>query len=337
MDTVSRIRSAVGRNLIRVTLTLVLVIVYGTFSEYYLEHGAQGSGIRNLFDSLWFVVQTITTVGYGDTHIATFLGRVNAIAFMLVGIGILGFFTASWASSFIQYSIGKRSGEILLKAKGHIVLCNWNSLTPDIAQALLREKTNLILLAPVEKKPVEGLEFFQGTCLHLSDLESVSTKDAGSVIIMAEKLWDKELASAIDAKTIIGIMNVRKINPRAHIVAELLKSDSVDNARLAGANELVVHGEMSARLIARAALYPSTIDMMKTMLSSSSDQQIFVDVVPSSMKGRKDGDLLNIIIERDCIAIAIKRAKEILVNPHKDLVLGDDSVVYIGKSRLNFR
>ncbi|MDE1764682.1 MAG: potassium channel protein [Thaumarchaeota archaeon] len=331
-----RIKYSTESTLARIAITLVLLIIYGTFSEYYLEHDVQGSGIKSLFDSLWFVVQTITTVGYGDTPVITLAGRINAIAFMLVGIGTLGFFTTKMTSSFIQHSMGKRAGEILLRNKGHIVLCNWNSLAGEIVNALLKENVDLILLAPLEKNPIENIKFFNGTCLNLYDLESVSVKDADLVIIMAEKLWNEELASAIDAKTILGIMNARRINPNVRIMAEMLKSDSADNARLAGANEVVVQGDMAAKLLAHAALYPGTVDMMKILLSSNSGQQIFEDPIPPAMKGKRYGDLRTYVIERNCIAMALKRSNNILVNPTKDEILGDDVIVYLGKTRIKF-
>ncbi len=336
MNAEKKIRLILGKNLARVVVSLVLIIIYGSFSEYYFEHGAQGSGIKNLFDSLWFVVQTITTVGYGDTPVVTFLGKINAIAFMLVGIGILGFFTASAASSFIQYSMGRKTGEKTLKMRGHVIICNWNSLTEEITRVLMKGKTRVVLLSPLEKCPIDDLDFVNGTCLHTEDLKKVSAKDAESVIIMAEKLGDKELASAIDAKTILGIMNVRKMNPKAHIVAELFKSDSVENARLAGVDEVVVQGDISSKLLARAALYPGTIDIMKTILAANSDQQIFEDAIPASMTGKRYEELLAYLLQRGGITIALRRSGNLIINPPKNEAIGNDYMVYIAKERMKF-
>src|SRR5215468_10323714 len=50
---------------------------------------------------LWWSVQTITTVGYGDLVPATTVGRLLAAFVMLFGIGFLTVITASITSSFV--------------------------------------------------------------------------------------------------------------------------------------------------------------------------------------------------------------------------------------------
>lgn len=87
-----------------------------------------------------------------------------------------------------------------------------------------------------KKSPLETLKFVKGTGLHLSDLRKVNINEANSAIVLAETL-DDTLASAVDAKSILIIMNIKKLNPSIHVVVELLKSDSVENAKIAGADE----------------------------------------------------------------------------------------------------
>jgi voltage-gated potassium channel Kch len=67
---------------------LMTVADHGTFPSI-------GSG-------LWWAVQTVTTVGYGDHVPATVAGKLVASLVMLVGIGFLTVITAAITSTFIS-------------------------------------------------------------------------------------------------------------------------------------------------------------------------------------------------------------------------------------------
>ncbi len=53
---------------------------------------------------LWWAVQTVTTVGYGDNVPATAAGRLVASFVMLVGIGFVTVATASITGAFVERS-----------------------------------------------------------------------------------------------------------------------------------------------------------------------------------------------------------------------------------------
>lgn len=53
---------------------------------------------------LWWAVQTVTTVGYGDHVPASVAGRLVAAVVMLVGIGFLTVITAAITSGFVSRS-----------------------------------------------------------------------------------------------------------------------------------------------------------------------------------------------------------------------------------------
>jgi len=60
---------------------LMGLLAFGTVIYHYLEDWSWTS-------SLYFVVVTLTTVGYGDLHPTTDLSRLVTILFILIGVGI---------------------------------------------------------------------------------------------------------------------------------------------------------------------------------------------------------------------------------------------------------
>ena len=61
-----------------------------------------GDNFPSLGSGLWWGVQTVTTVGYGDHVPTTVAGQLLAALVMLLGIGFLTVITAAITSTFIE-------------------------------------------------------------------------------------------------------------------------------------------------------------------------------------------------------------------------------------------
>lgn len=78
----------------------VLVTVVGGILERVLDHQEYPTIGRGL----WFALQTVTTVGYGDVTPARTVGRFIASVVMLSGIGFLAVITASVTATLVESS-----------------------------------------------------------------------------------------------------------------------------------------------------------------------------------------------------------------------------------------
>jgi voltage-gated potassium channel len=78
-------------------------------------------------EAVWFTLQTVTTVGYGDTTPTTGVGRFVASAVMLVSIGLLTVITAAVTSMFIgsldrEQKSTDRADDVALREATHETL-----------------------------------------------------------------------------------------------------------------------------------------------------------------------------------------------------------------------
>lgn len=66
-----------------------IIIYLAAIGIYYFEHDAQPEAFRSIFDSLWWAVATLTTVGYGDVYPVTVGGKVFTFVILMCGLGIV--------------------------------------------------------------------------------------------------------------------------------------------------------------------------------------------------------------------------------------------------------
>ena len=68
--------------------------------------------MNSLFDSLWFVVSTLTTVGYGDVLPTSTIGKVISLILLIGGVLIFSTITAAMASYFNKKLLNEGADEL---------------------------------------------------------------------------------------------------------------------------------------------------------------------------------------------------------------------------------
>lgn len=80
----------------------VAFISFATIGVFNCEKNIDGANIKNLSDSIWWAMATITTIGYGDRFPVSDLGRFVAGFVMIGGVGLYASFTGFIVSKFIN-------------------------------------------------------------------------------------------------------------------------------------------------------------------------------------------------------------------------------------------
>lgn len=82
------IKSAKEQIFLFIFITLIL-IYFAAVGIYYFENKAQPEHFSSIFDSLWWAIITLTTVGYGDVYPITVGGKVFTFFILMIGLGIV--------------------------------------------------------------------------------------------------------------------------------------------------------------------------------------------------------------------------------------------------------
>lgn len=96
---------------------LILIVIGSTLGLFIID-----PSMNNLFDNLWFVVVSITTVGYGDITPNSVYGKILSLVLLIVGVFIFSAITGAISSYFMDsllkegsyhiYEMGKKMDEM---------------------------------------------------------------------------------------------------------------------------------------------------------------------------------------------------------------------------------
>jgi voltage-gated potassium channel len=98
----SLIKDRAGSALLTLLLIGILVLEFGSLLMLHLERSSEDANITTAGDALWYVVVTMSTVGYGDLYPVTHAGRELGVFIIVVGVGIFGTLTGFLANLFLS-------------------------------------------------------------------------------------------------------------------------------------------------------------------------------------------------------------------------------------------
>jgi voltage-gated potassium channel len=90
-----------------IVVATLLIVVIGGIAIRLLDHREYSS----IWLGMWWALQTVTTVGYGDVTPENVAGRFVGALMMLQGIAFLAITTAAITSTFVARAQAKRQAE----------------------------------------------------------------------------------------------------------------------------------------------------------------------------------------------------------------------------------
>ena len=324
-----------AENLHRVILVIVVLILAGSAAFWFFEKDL-GFG-----DAVWWSVVTVTTVGYGDISPATLGGRVVGVTMMTLGIGFLGILTATIAGVFVENKLMENRGMKTPRVDDHYVICGWNFRGPEIVAELRADEKSarapIVVLADLEAKPADGpgIHFIRGE-VNAVNLEKTGLEQAQAVVMLSR---DGLEDSVRDAKVILDTLTVKSLYPKVYACVELMEARNVEHCHRAGADEVVVVGELATNLLVQAALDHGVTRMISELVSNRYGNDLFKVEPPAAWVGRKFIDLMTELKqERGILLLGVENRKdfELVTNPDAEYALApDDLLLVISQTRPN--
>ena len=310
----------IRENLHRLFLLIAGLIVFSTVGLVIFEDNVSWP------NAVWWSMVTLTTVGYGDIAPATIGGRVVGAITMLFGIGVLGMFTASIASVFVEKKLRINRGMSSFEFNNHIVICEWNYRAREILSSLradprTREKT-VLLIADLPEKPVEdeNLYFIQGDITE-ENMKRANLKGADTAVVLGDDSLDP---NARDAQVVLAALAIENLNSEVYTIVELVNERNVRHCQRARVDEIIVGSEFSSKLIARAAMDQGISVVLTELVSSEQGNDLHKRALPEAFDGKTFFEVfVDMKKQHNRTVVAVQRGgdRRVVSNPPGDMVL----------------
>ncbi len=98
----SVVKDKAGSALLTLLFIAILVLEFGSLFMLRLESTSPDANITTASDAVWYIIVTMSTVGYGDQYPVTNGGRTLGTVIIVVGVGIFGTLTGYLANLFLS-------------------------------------------------------------------------------------------------------------------------------------------------------------------------------------------------------------------------------------------
>jgi len=245
-------------NLFVAILAVAVLVVGGAFMFSYLEG-------HSFFNSLYFVVLSITTVG-ASTIPATMNGKIFSMLVTVLGMGLVLYLVMLLARIVIegQFSIllkSIRGGFTKMKnIKNHTIVCGHGKLGKYAVKTLIENKEKFVIIESDHAKVTEligsKMPVVEGDALDLETLKKANISKAKALVA----------AMGNDADSIYLLMAAKELNDDILLASKATTEEAVDRLHQIGAQIVVLPEVVGGKQIVEAVLEVKKTRRLSTLI-----------------------------------------------------------------------
>ncbi|HEX8309962.1 MAG TPA: ion channel [Chthoniobacteraceae bacterium] len=275
-------------------VTLLLNLIFGG-AFFLAESGTQPE--LSFWDSVWWAMVTMTTVGYGDLYPKTSIGRfLVGYPCLLVGIALLGYTLGVIAETMIERTTTKLKGTASMHFENHLVICQCPSVSRVIQlveQFRLAHsdpfRPAVVVTARLDELPVElrekSVHFVKG--LPTSEealLRAGVAKAAGVIILASDPNNEASDAESFTAGTLVRLIE-ESASRSIQLVIELADRKNLRMMERVGADGIVPSEGITDMLLIQEMNNPGLSQIFENLAVYKKGCEFYI--VPHRFAGRQ--------------------------------------------------
>ncbi len=263
------------------------------------------ASLNTLFDSLWYTLVTITTIGYGDITPITIPGKLIAITIMFSGVIIFGAVSGQMASILFDRQQKKDRGFLKLKnSKNHFIICGWKPDLEIILSGILRsnpdlEPSEIVLINSAKEEDLfsilssarySGIHFINGDFTEEDTLVRANIAKASKILILSDYSKNYSVME-MDSRTVLAVLSIESLNRKIYIGAELIDEKFRKHLESARCDEIILGKNYERKLLVSASNGTGISHVLNSLLSEEEGTGITISDINAGFIDKTFGEL----------------------------------------------
>lgn len=244
----AKIRTTFYKKLLLPLLLLAIILNIGFWGYIYIE------GFTPI-ESIYMLVITFATIGYGEIHNLSPEGRLFTIFIIIIGFSV-GFYLIGKLSEFvIDGELSKllkirKMNKSLKEFNNHYIVCGYGKTGRKVVEDLLVKNKKVVLIEGSVERNEKLKDFYNENLIHI-------TGDATSdeVLLHAGIEKAKFLISVLtsDAENLFVTLSAKDFNKNIKVITRVEETNSTAKFKKAGADHIISPIEIASERIVSLA------------------------------------------------------------------------------------
>lgn len=287
----------------------------------------------SLFDSFYFTLITLTSIGYSEPANMSEGARVFTSVLIITGVSTIAFALSVAVQAVVESELlstfGKRKMyKDINKLNGHYIVCGAGRVGAGVIRDIARSGQDFVIIegdeAIADRLLTQGHMVLMGDATNDDVLKAAGIERARGIVC----------AVSSDPDNLYITLTARDLNKEARIVARANDEAAVKRLLKAGADRVVSPALTGSSKMSQMLLRPAVADFFE-LATMTERLELEIEQVEIGAQSPFIGVALKdtgIRAEHDVIVIAIKRTSgEMIFNPAADTIIEErDALVTIG-------